>query len=143
MRVAAPALFDAVRVLIPNLAATAVTGVKVGLGHASASQGFQSTLPQPGGSGGQNTGANPNNVVTSPDTSQWAANSGSGFGKFYFSNRAKTEIDLPPAYDAARSIPSYVATDWMPTTPVARSDAGTLPLVDIRVQYPAAGTAPA
>jgi hypothetical protein len=144
MRVAAPAIFDAVRVLIPNVAATAVTGVKVALAHATASQGYQSTLPQVGGSGGQATGANPNNVTVVPDTSQWSVAAGAaGFAKFYFANRSKLEIDLPAAYDASRLIPSYTATDWMPTTPVARTDSGTLPLVDIRVQYPAAGTTPA
>ncbi len=143
MRIASPVVFDAVRVLIPNVAATAVTGVKVGLGLSTASQGFQSTLPQAGGSGGQATGGNPNNVTNTPDTSQWAANGNGQVSKFYFGNRSKTEIDLPPAYDANRLIPSYTATDWMPTTPIARSDSGTLPLVDIRVQYPAAGTTPA
>jgi hypothetical protein len=143
IRVAAPAPFDAVRVLIPNVAATPVTGVKVGLNRATASQGFFGTLPGAGGGPGQATGGNPNDVLVAVNTTQWAATSGSGFGKFYFANRSKTEIDLPAAYDASRGIPSYTATDWMPTLPAARTDSGTLPLVDVRVQYPPAGTTPA
>jgi hypothetical protein len=142
-RVAAPAVFDAVRVLIPNVAATAVTGIKVGLSHVSASQGFQSTLPQAGGSLGQPVAANPNDVNVSPVTGIWSVSAAFNWAKFYFANRSKTEVDLPPALDASRSVPSYTATDWMPTTPTARTDAGTLPLVDIRIQYPPAGTTPA
>jgi hypothetical protein len=143
MRIAAPAIFDAVRILIPNVAATAVTGVKVGLAHATASQGFQSTLPSAGGNIGQATGANPNNVNVAINTNQWGVNTPSGFGRLYFANRSKSEIDLPPAYDATRLIPSYTATDWTPATPAPRTDSGTLPLIDVRIQYPPAGTVPA
>jgi hypothetical protein len=144
MRIACPTpTFDAIRVLIPNSASTAVTGVKVGVSGATASQGFQSTLPQAGGNGGQATGGNPNNVLANVPIGQWFANSGSGFGRMSFANLSKTEIDLPPAYDSVRPIPSYTATDWAPLSPAARTDGGTLPLIDIRVQYPAAGTVPA
>lgn len=143
-RIAAPGPFDAIRILIPNVAATAVTGLKVGVAMATASQGFQSTKPAAGGNNGQASAANPNDVLVPINSSLWtAAANAYQWRKAYFGNRTKTEIDLPPAIDASTSIPSYTATDWIPCAPVARSDGGTLPIVAIRLQYPPAGTTPA
>jgi hypothetical protein len=134
--IAAPGNFDAVRVLIPNLCATPLNGLVVGISSPTASQGFQGTLPGPGGNIGQATGGNPNNVLVGP-ASNFVANSGSGFGKFYFGDHTANVVNLPAAVDASH--PSYTATDWTPYTPAARTDGGTLPLVAIRLQYPPNG----
>ena len=142
MRVAAPAQYDAVRVLIPNLAATAVTGVKVGFTLPGKSGGWTGNSPPPtGGNIPASSATNPNNddIKVAPNT-LWTANSGAyGWRNFYFRDRAVAEVDLPPAYDPNQLVPSYTATDWTPVTPAARTDGGTLPLIDVRVQYPPVG----
>lgn len=146
IRVAAPGPFEAVRVLIPNVAAAPVTGVKVGLCNANASGGWASNKPVAGGNIGTQVASNPNNQAADTPTGQWLANAGAYlWGKMFFADGTKTEIDLPPALDGRndKMLPSWTATDWTPLTPAARTDGGTLPLVDIRIQYPPTAHTPA
>jgi hypothetical protein len=146
-RITAPAQYDAVRVLIPNLASTMVTGVKVGLAFPTKSGGWKNgALPAPGGNIASTSLTNPNNDDMSDNVSasiQWTANSGAFLWRaFLFGDMASVEADLPPAHDFSRNIPSWTATDWTPCTPPARTDGGTLPLIDLRIQYPPAGATP-
>lgn len=141
-RIACPvADFDMIRVLIPNVATTPVTGIKCGLRLANASGGFVSTKPSAVGNVGQAVAANPNNQNVTANSAWMAASGVFGWNLFHFDNLSKTEIDLPAAVSA--NIPIWTATDWTPCAPTARVDGGTLPLVEIRLQYPAAGTTPA
>lgn len=147
VRVAAPAQFDAVRVLIANVAAAPVTGVKVGVTNCNGSGGWLGGMPQNGGNIGAQVANNPNNqAVPVAGVGQWLASSGAyGWAKFLFGDGTKSEIDLPPALDPRgdKMLPSWTATDWTPLTPTARTDGGTLPLIDLRIQFPPTTHTPA
>lgn len=145
MRIASPLPFEAMRVLIPNLASAPVTGLKVGFAFPFRSGPWlNGTLPAIGGNIGQFVAGNPNNDTIGPVGNRFTAVSGAyGFYKMMFKDQTASEVDLPAAYDTVNGVASWTATDWTPCTPAARTDGGSMPLVDIRIQYPAAGTVPA
>ncbi|MEG3124800.1 hypothetical protein [Sphingomonas sp. GB1N7] len=147
MRVAAPAQFDSVRVIMPNSASTPVTGLKIGYALPSVSGAWKSgSIPSIGGNIPGTVNGNPNNdIVKLPGNTPWSGTSGAyGWRTFLWRNRAANEVDLPSAIDADSNnpVPSWTATDWTSCIPAARTDGGTLPLIDIRVQYPQSGYTP-
>lgn len=135
--------FDRVRILIPNCHSADVEGVKVGVRPARAGGAFVSSLPT-STSGQQVTQArgpsdawdnNPQMMIggNRKSASNWILGAVPSFpNDFTFTLPAVRDTEDGSGW----RYPTWTATDWIPCMSVARDDGGTLPLVDVRIQYP-------
>lgn len=130
-RVAAACDFDAVRILIPNMHTSAVSGVTASIGLTDTLGAWATTAPTTNSSGA--------NTAAAPGSNQAISAAGANSIVCTFNN--STSATLPVAADAASLLSSYTASDWMPASAVARTDGGTFPLIDVRLFYPAGATA--
>lgn len=130
-RVALADHFDSIRIGIPNLSASTQAGVVVGVSASNTLGAWSGSAPSSNATGAA--------VVAAPTPSETPGTSGETFYKARFGGALSAT--LPVAVDATNLVPSYTWTDWNPITSIARTDGGTLPLVDIRLFYPA-GTVP-
>ena len=130
-RVAAACDFDAIRILVPNMHTSTVSGVTASIGLTDALGTWQTTAPT-----ANNIGAN---TTVAPVSNQGISSTGTNTILCTFSSA--TSATLPPAIDAASLMSSYTPSDWIPASAVTRTDGGTFPLVDVRLYYPAGSTA--
>lgn len=130
-RIAAACDFDAVRILVPNMHTSAVTGVTASVGLAEALGAWATTAPTTNSAGANTSAAPASNQAISP----------TGANSIPFTFNGAASATLAVVAEAANLLSSYTASDWMPASSVARTDGGAFPLVDIRLFYPAGSTA--
>lgn len=130
-RVAAACDFDSVRILIPNMHTSIVSGVTASVGLTDTLGAWSATPPTTNSSGA--------NTAAAPSSNQAISSTGTNSIVCTFSGA--TSATLPIAAEASNLLSSYTASDWIPASAVSRADGGAFPLIDVRLFYPAGSTA--
>lgn len=127
-RVVLASHFDAVRIAIPNMHTSAVSSVLAAIGVSNAMGAWASAAPS-----ANNTGQD---TATAPAPTETVSASPGTFVRCTFAGASS--VTLPAARDATNLVPSYAWSDWVSVSSVDRIDAGSLPIVDVRLFIPAA-----
>lgn len=155
-RIALAAPFDAIRILIPNFDTNPVPGVRVAVGVPDRPGAWVSAPPSVDSVGNAvvqaygpvPAGTTGNAAFMTGADILFSGTSSSRYRYASFANllgnsvgsASPTSVTLP-ASAATNSVPSWTPTDWIMVPSVPRADGGSLPLVDVRIEYQPSTTA--